>query len=103
MKILPTESLLKGTWSFQSGKIVADPVCERIGQLVGSHLQQISRDSSGWDALYRDPSDGRLWELIYPQTEAHGGGPPCLRLIGKDEARDKYGPPAGLGQQRGQV
>ena len=41
-------------------------------------------------ALYRDPNDNRLWELIYPQSEMHGGGPPELRNLTFNEARQKY-------------
>ena len=52
---------------------------------------KLGGDASGWDVLFRDPTDGRLWELIYPQSEPHGGGPPQLRCLTADEARQKYG------------
>jgi hypothetical protein len=42
--------------------------------------------------LYRDPVTGRLWELTWPQSDLHGGGPPRLRLVQADEVRPKYGP-----------
>jgi hypothetical protein len=44
---------------------------------------------NGWNALYRDPNDCRYWELTYPEGELHGGGPPQLRCLTADEARQK--------------
>jgi hypothetical protein len=41
--------------------------------------------------LYRDPQDGRLWELTYPHSDWHGGEPPDLRHISSGEAASKYG------------
>jgi len=41
--------------------------------------------------LYRDPDDGRYWERTYPQSELHGGGPPELRVLATEDARQKYG------------
>ena len=91
MKIQPTETQLTGKWLSRDGRAVADETCERINELVRSHLRQLGRDASGWDVLYRDTDDGRLWELTYPQSELHGGGPPQLRCLAPDEARKKYG------------
>jgi len=41
--------------------------------------------------LYRDPQDGRSWELTYPHSDWHGGEPPDLRHISSGEAASKYG------------
>ena len=41
--------------------------------------------------LYRDPGDGRYWELAYPNGEMHGGGPPSLIMLTEQEAKTKYG------------
>jgi hypothetical protein len=59
--------------------------------LIANHLVQLGADSSGWSELYRDPDDSRLWELTWPQSETHGGGPPRLICIPVDAARAKYG------------
>jgi hypothetical protein len=92
MNIDPTETVLTGSWiPNNQGGSVADDTCRRIDTLVHAHLMELGRDASGWDALYRDPDDGRLWELIYPHSELQGGGPPQLRCLTVGEARQKYG------------
>jgi hypothetical protein len=93
MKISPGETLLTGKWVEHQGRVRADETCSRIEELVQCHLEELARDTSGWEVLYRDPSDERLWELSYPYSELHGGGPPQLRNIGLEEARAKYGAP----------
>lgn len=91
MKIQSTETQLTGKWLSRDGRAVADETCERINELVRSHLKRLGHDASGWEVLYRDPDDGRLWELTYPQSELQGGGPPQLRCLTPDEAKKKYG------------
>lgn len=90
MKIAPSEILLTGQLLSREGHVVGDEICQRIDELVGSHLKELGRDVSGWDALYRDPDDGRFWELIYPQSYLQGGGPPQLRCLSLAEAKLKY-------------
>ena len=80
MNIEP-ETMLIGQWVLKDGRLVADDVNMLIVALTKSHLVEIGRDASGWLTLYRDPNDGRLWELDYPQSERHRGGPPRLRVI----------------------
>ncbi len=89
--ISPSEMLLTGRWIAQGGRVIADDVCARILALTQTHLKKIGADDSGWSTLYRDPNDGRYWELNYPQGELHGGGPPELRCLTAEEARHKYG------------
>lgn len=89
-KIDPTELVIAGKWISVAGKIVADGVCQRIAELVANHLEVIGHDKSGWGTLYRDPSDGRFWELIYPHSELHGGGAPQLHCVTQEEAERKY-------------
>ncbi len=90
MLIESSETLITGKWLFDGERVVGDESCKRIQRLLASHLIQIGNDASGWDALYRDPSDGRLWERIYYDGGLHGGGPPLLRTITFEEARQKY-------------
>jgi hypothetical protein len=90
MELQPDEIVLSGNWLVEGGRVVADDVCRRIEWLVKSQLERLGRDSSGWDTLYRDPRDGRLWEHIYPQSHMHGGGPPQLKVISAESADAKY-------------
>jgi Immunity protein 27 len=87
----PVETELVGAFLTTSGKIVPDAVCVRIQQLVEGRLEPVAVDASGWDRLHRDPTDGRLWELTYPESEMHGGGPPRLCVISPADATAKYG------------
>jgi hypothetical protein len=91
--IAPNETQLTGKWLLIEDRMVADETCQRITKLVKDYLVEIGQDQSGWDTLYRDPKDGRLWELIYPQSELQGGGPPALRYLTPQEAAQKYGKP----------
>ena len=50
----------------------ADAVCLRIEHLTTKVFEPLAVSSDGWDALYRDPADGRLWERTYPSSELHG-------------------------------
>lgn len=90
-KIAPNETEIVGQWVLHEGRIISDKASQRIGELVDCYLVEICRDPSGWDALYCDPDDGRLWELTYPQSGLQGGGPPQLRCVAKEEVELKYG------------
>jgi len=89
-QLQPSEIKLIGEWSMIDGKMVANETCERISDLTSGVLQKIGYDESGWDILYKDPNDGRFWELVYPQSHMHGGGPPQLVYISADDAKTKY-------------
>lgn len=91
MKLSPDEVLLDGTWERVDGQVRGDTVTQRIRALVKSALTKVGTDASGWDTLYRDPQDGRYWELTYPHGHMHGGGPPRLAAMSREEARKKYG------------
>jgi Immunity protein 27 len=84
------EKLIQGSWFLEGGKLKEDEICQRIRILVGQHLRKLGHDRSGWDVLFVDPADNRLWELTYPQSEVHGGGPPVLTWITKEQAKAKY-------------
>jgi hypothetical protein len=60
--------------TIQEGAILRD--------YLASKLEKLGTDSSGWLTLYRDRSDGKLWELSYPHGELHGGGRRLLTCIG---------------------
>ncbi|HEX8151856.1 MAG TPA: Imm27 family immunity protein [Thermoanaerobaculia bacterium] len=90
-KLGADETELVGSWLVKHGRTVNDDVANRIEWLTRGPLRRIATDASGWDTLFEDPGDGRLWERIYPASEMHGGGPPLLRVVSPEAARTKYG------------
>jgi hypothetical protein len=90
--IQPHETELAGKWVVEGGRVRGDATCDRIKWLTQSWLEQVaySRDGGAWETLYRDPSDGRLWERTYPQCEMHAGGPPRLVFLTPERAAEKY-------------
>lgn len=87
----PEETDLVGQWLDTGNRIEADAVCARIERLVAEHLERLASSDDGRATLYRDPLDGRLWELTYPYGEMRGGGPPRLTVVAPEHARAKYG------------
>jgi immunity protein 27 of polymorphic toxin system len=80
----PDEDVLRGDWLVDGERVVADATCERIHWLVHNHLVPLANDPSGWETLFKDPADGRLWIRTYPNSEMHGGGPPTLMTISRE-------------------
>jgi hypothetical protein len=91
MKLRPDESDLIGKWRRVGDAIEADSTARRIDRLIKDQLEKLGTDTSGWDVLYKDPNDGRFWELTYPDSYSEGGGPPRLTCVTVEVARDKYG------------
>ena len=89
-RIEPSETEIIGHYIGVQGQVSGDNSSRRVLDLITDYLERLGRDDSGWDTLYRDPGDNRLWELIYLQSELHGGGPPSLLLISQEEAAAKY-------------
>jgi hypothetical protein len=90
MILNPKEKALIGGWIFENGEIKEDASAKRIRLLISDLLQKVAVDSSGWDVLYRNPDDGTYWELTFPQSEEHGGGPPRLTFMRESEIKRKY-------------
>ena len=88
----PYESELIAGSEVRDGREVPDDAAMRIRWLTKFHLRKLGSADGGWSILYRDPTDGRLWEKTYPESSLHGGGPVVLRVIGHDEAVRHYGP-----------
>lgn len=91
MKLNADEQRVDGRWELRDGHVLADAACERIEELITKQLERIATDAAGWDTLYRDPHDGRYWELVYLRTEMDGGGPPSLIQVEKKAVVEKYG------------
>ena len=90
MRIRPDETQLVGRWENIDGRLRADAVAIRINELIRTYLTRVAVSEDGWGKLYRDPTDLRFWELTYPQSEMHGGGPPILRFLPAEDAQSKY-------------
>jgi len=84
------EHFVEGKWLLKNGEIVEDENCLRIKWLIQHTLTRITSDRSGWNILYEDLRDKRLWELSYLESDSQGGGPPSLIFISPDDAREKY-------------
>ncbi len=85
------EVQLDGQWLKVGTKVVADDIARRIDELVAFELTRLTASKDGWDVLYVDKRDGRMWELTYPHKDWHGGGPPSLTCVTKDYVQTKYG------------
>ena len=90
MKLLSTEQKLVGHWVYKNNSVSKDEVSERIEWLINNQLIKITTSAGGWDILYKDPEDNRLWELVYLNSEMSGGGPPTLINLTEAEAKKKY-------------
>jgi immunity protein 27 of polymorphic toxin system len=90
VQISPEETKLVGQWEYVDGAVRSDAVANRIAELTKSYLVKIAVGGNGWEILYRDPSDLRFWELTYPESGSHGGGPPTLTHISMEHAQSKY-------------
>jgi hypothetical protein len=91
-KIMDTsEKIIKGNWIMIGDKIVEDESCQRIEYLTKHVLIKIGVSKSGWEKLYYDKSTKSYWELSYPDSHMHGGGPPQLALKDDFETlKEKY-------------
>jgi hypothetical protein len=81
---------LIGNWVFQDNKVVEDETAKRINHLKENYLNKIAVSGSGWEILYQDPNDKRYWELIYTESDYHGGGAPSLINLSYGLAKEKY-------------
>lgn len=90
IKLGKEETLLKGTLINHLNLIKYDDVSNRVFSLVENYLTEVRVDSSGWNRLFKDPRDGRYWELFYSNGELQGGGAPTLKYLLKEEVIIKY-------------
>lgn len=90
MMIYSNEKELIGTWFIDKGTIKEDETSKRINALINNYLIELSTDQSGWYKLYRDPNDGRYWELSYPNGDMAGGGPPMLKYLPETKILERY-------------
>jgi len=90
MKISPAETEIVGHWVQEGIQVKGDDATRRIEDLVAHHLRRLSQAADGWSVLYEDPSDGRRWELTYPESSSHGGGAPRLSVLSAQTEKARY-------------
>jgi hypothetical protein len=96
MQLKPEETELRGYWIDLGSSMTPDAAWERITILIQEHLELLAERNDAPARLYRDPADGRLWELTSIAPEMKDGGPPLLTCIGPERVRERYGAVAGL-------
>jgi hypothetical protein len=74
------EKEIIGKWVFKDGKMVADSNCELIESMIKNDLTEIKISEDGWTKRYQHTNKS-IWELTYPESHLHGGGPPKLTRI----------------------
>jgi hypothetical protein len=84
------KSKLVGSWIFPNGKAENDEIANFIEKLVKDILVLLGTADGGWIRLYRHPRDETLWRYTYPLSEMHGGGPPSLEQIDREEAMREF-------------
>jgi len=84
-ELRPDENELVGMWLDLGSRATGDAVADRIEWLISSRLEKLAGDRDE-PALYRDPGDGRLWELTSPIK----GGPPRIKVVTPEQAQEKY-------------
>jgi len=74
------EKVIIGKWKFENGKVTADSNCKIIENMIKNDFTKIGTSKDGWTTKYK-ANDGTIWELSYPESHLHGGGPPKLVQI----------------------
>jgi Immunity protein 27 len=70
---------LNDVWEFCDGRMRAVGDARSIDDLLKNKLVEVRKED--WAILYRDKETGEFWDLTYPQSEMHGGGPRRLREV----------------------
>jgi len=89
MRLKPDETMLQGYWLDLGSSVAPDARWERIIRLTEEYLELLATGGDGRDKLYRDPADGRLWELT-PVAPEMPASPPLLQVIAPERATIKY-------------
>ena len=89
LQIMPPDPPdLTDQWIMRSGQISNEGDAAAIDELLSSELDHIAASDGGWRRLYRHRATGRLWELSYPHSEMHGGGPRRLRELPSNSVKE---------------
>ncbi len=92
IRLKPEETVLQGYWLDLGSAVTPDARWDRITRLTQEYLELLATGKDGKVHLYRDPTDGRLWELtsVAPELAA---SPPLLQVITPERAKATYETP----------
>jgi len=90
MHLRPEESAIQGFWLDLGSSVTPDANWERISRLTEEYLELLATGEDGREKLFRDPADGRLWELA-PVAPEMPSSPPLLMVIAPARAKEKFG------------
>jgi hypothetical protein len=86
---LPDE--IVGKWiADPTGRMIGDEAETQIQDLIQNHFKRLADREGGWTVLYRDPAENSYWELTFPNSESHGGGPSKLTRLEASRPRELY-------------
>jgi hypothetical protein len=86
---IKSDEVFIGIDSFtDNSEVKTNEINNRIHFLTENYLEK--KFDTGEKILYKDPTDNRLWELIYPNGYMNGWGIPALRNISSKDAFEKY-------------
>ena len=89
MRKASSDSLL-GSWVVKDSKVVTDAVGQEIEDRLRKYSRLAKSKDGDWAILYIDRELNEFWELTYPQSHLHGGGPKALSRITEEEANLRY-------------
>lgn len=80
-----------GKWIVDpTGRVVGDEAENQIQDLIQNRLIRLADREGGWTRLYRDRADNSYWELTFPNSEWHGGGPSKLTRLEMSRVQELY-------------
>jgi hypothetical protein len=79
------------TWIKRGSSLVVDGDTVEIDRLLKEELEHVASTDNGWTQLFVDARGDGYWELSFPQSNTHGGGPRLLSPVSRDLVQSKYG------------
>lgn len=67
----------------------ARAISSRIFWLTREKFKHVATTDGGWSKLFIDDA-AQYWELSYPKSNQHGGGPPELQRVETNLAKARY-------------
>jgi len=72
---------LADRWVMRGPAVSNEGDADEIDALLSTELIEVAKADDGWRILYRHRATSALWELSYPNSERHGGGPRRFREL----------------------